>query len=78
MIPDTSKPGSIVWLYLTLVHITSAFSLFIVMHGSSSMLQHPGYSRSVSVFSLTVNTTISDLTISEFISRTTNLRKQIE
>jgi hypothetical protein len=32
----------------------------------------------MSVFSLPVSTTIPDLTISEFISWTTNLRKQIE
>jgi hypothetical protein len=65
-------------LYITLAHTTSAFSLPLNHYGSSSRLQLLGYSSSISVFSLSVSTTIPDLTISEFISQTMNLRKQIE
>jgi hypothetical protein len=66
----------VVWLYLILTHATSAFSLPLTHQRSSSRLQHPGYSPSASAFSLPVITTIPDLTISEFNSWRTNLRKQ--
>jgi hypothetical protein len=33
----------IVWLYLTLAHAMSAFSLPLTHHGSSSRLQHPAH-----------------------------------
>jgi hypothetical protein len=39
------------------------------------MVSVAGYSPSASVFSLSVSTSIPDLTISEFISWTTNLKK---
>jgi cation transporter-like permease len=65
------------WLYFILTHVTSAFSLSLVHYGFSSRLQHLGYSPSASVFSLPVNTTISDLIILEFIFWTTKLRKQL-
>jgi hypothetical protein len=68
----------VIGLYLTLIHVTSASSLPLAHYGFSSRLQLSGYSPSASVFSLSACTTISDLTISKFISRTTNLRKQIE
>jgi hypothetical protein len=54
----------------------SAFSLSLTQHGSSSRLQHPGYNPSASAFSLSVSTTILDLTILEFNLWTTNLRKK--
>jgi hypothetical protein len=57
----------IVCLYLTLIHATSVFSIPLAHQRYSSMLQHPGYSPSVSAFSLTVSTTILDLIIFEFI-----------
>jgi hypothetical protein len=56
----------------------SDFSPPLTYHGSSSRLHLSGYSTLVSAFSLSVSTTIPDLTISEFISWTMNLRKQIE
>jgi hypothetical protein len=65
-------------LYLILAHATSAFSLPLTHYGSSSRVQLSGYSPLALAFSLPVSTTILDLTISKFISRTTNLRKQIE
>jgi hypothetical protein len=68
----------VVCLYLTLTHATSVFSPPLVQHNSTSRLQHPGYNPSASTISLLVSTTITDLTISEFIWRTMNLRKQIE
>jgi hypothetical protein len=66
----------IIWSYLTLTHVTPGFSLPLIHQCSSNRLQHPGYILSVSVFSLSVSTTIPDLTILEFNSWTTNLRKQ--
>ncbi len=66
----------VVWLYLTLAHATSAFSLPLAHYGSSSRLQLPSCSPSASAFSLLISTTIPDLTISEFILRITNLRKK--
>jgi hypothetical protein len=61
----------VVWLYLTLIRTTSAFSLPLAHYGSNSRLQLPDYSPSASAFSLPVSTTIL-----EFNSWTTNLRKQ--
>jgi hypothetical protein len=66
----------VIWLYLTLIYVTSAFSLLLAHYYFSSRLQLSGYSSSASAFSLPVSTTISDLTISEFNLWTTNLRKQ--
>jgi hypothetical protein len=60
--------GVVTSLYLIFVHAISAFSPPLIYHGSSSRLQHSSYSPSVSVFSLSVSTTLSDLTISEFNS----------
>jgi hypothetical protein len=57
----------VVLLYLTLAHVTSAFSLPLTHQRSSNRLQHPGYSPSVSAFSLTINTIIPDFIILEFI-----------
>jgi hypothetical protein len=57
----------VVWLYLTLVHVTSALSLPLTHQRSSSKLQHSGYSPSTSAFSLLISTTIPDFTILEFI-----------
>jgi hypothetical protein len=51
-------------------------SLSLTHYGSSSRLQLLGYSPSISAFSLPVSTTIPDLTILEFNSWTTNLRKK--
>jgi hypothetical protein len=64
----------VVTLYLNLSHSTSAFSL------SLSPTSAPAASYNIqpiatSAFSLPVSTIISDLTISEFILWTTNLRK---
>jgi hypothetical protein len=64
-------------LYFTLVYIMLVLSLSLT-HYDSSRLQYLGYNSSASVFSLLVNNIISDLTISEFILQTMNLRKQIE
>jgi hypothetical protein len=66
----------VIWLYLTLIYVTSAFSLLLAHYYFSSRLQLSGYSPSASAFSLPVSTTILDLTISEFNLWTTNLRKQ--
>jgi hypothetical protein len=56
----------------------AAFSLPFSHQRFNNMLHYPSYSSSASAFSLLVSTLISDLTILEFISWTTNLRKQIE
>jgi hypothetical protein len=57
----------VVWLYLIFIYITLDFSLPLIHYGYSSSLQHLGYNPSASAFSLTVSTTISDLTILKFI-----------
>jgi hypothetical protein len=61
---------------MSLSLMSHQFSLFL--SPTSSRLEHPDYSSSASDFSLPVSTLIPDLTILEFISWTTNLRKQIE
>jgi hypothetical protein len=68
----------VVGLYLILIHAMSVFSLPLTHYGFSSRLQLSGYSQLASAFSLPVSIIILNLTISEFISWTTNLRKQIE
>jgi hypothetical protein len=73
-----SCTATAITLYLTLAHATSAFYLPLThQHSSSSRLQYSDYSRSASTFSLSVSTTIPDLTILEFIFWTTKLRKQL-
>jgi hypothetical protein len=67
----------VVWLYLTLVHAMSAFSLSLAHQRSSSRLQHSSYNPSASAFSFPVSTTIPNLTILEFIFWTIKLRKQL-
>jgi hypothetical protein len=62
-------------MYLILDHTTSSFSLFLAYYGSSSMLQYLVYNSSILTFSVSVSTTILDLTILEFIFWTTKLRK---
>jgi hypothetical protein len=68
----------VVRLYFTLVYVMLVLSLSLIHYDSSSRLQYLGYNLSASVFSLLVNNIISDLTISEFILRIMNLRKQIK
>jgi uncharacterized membrane protein len=68
----------VVCLYFTLVYVMSVLSLSLTHYDSSSRLQYLAYNSSASVFSLLLNNIISDLTISEFILQTMNLRKQIK
>jgi hypothetical protein len=68
----------VVRLYFTLVYVMLVLSLSLTHYDSSSRLQYLGYNLSASVFSLLVNNIILDLTISEFILRIMNLRKQIK
>jgi hypothetical protein len=67
-------------LCLNLDHITLAFSLLITSAPTTVYnIQLTAVLTSVTlVFSLSVNTTITDLIISEFILWITNLRKQIK
>jgi hypothetical protein len=57
----------VAWMYLIFTHVTSVFFFPLAHQRSSSRLQYSGYIPSVSVFSLSVSTTIPDLTILEFI-----------
>jgi hypothetical protein len=64
--------------YLTLDHTTSVFSLpFDYQRSSSNLHQPTTFSPQSHQHSLSVSTTIPDLTILEFISWTANLRKQL-
>jgi hypothetical protein len=65
-------------LYLNLVYATLTFFLPLAHHGYSSRLHHPAHNHiSINHISLLspVSTTITGITISEFISWTMNLRK---
>jgi hypothetical protein len=68
----------VVMLYLNLVYATLTFFLLLIHHGYSSKLHHPAHNHiSISHIRLLspFSTTITGITISEFISWTMNLRK---
>jgi hypothetical protein len=64
----------VICLNLTFVHAILVFSLFLFI----TVAVGCSIQTTAHQLSLSVSTTILELTISEFISQATNLRKQIE